>query len=99
MAKKSANKKAKASLTFSVGDRVEILHFGRGKITELRGPLGPGGAQVYRVLYSRKPKAAYIEVLGSQLRPAKTAHRPKPAEGKLPPVAGAPGGVDTGVGG
>jgi hypothetical protein len=99
MARKTANKKAKPVLTFSLGDRVEIMHFGRGKITELRGPLGPGGAEVYRVLYRRKPKPAYIEVLGSQLRPAKTAKRPKPAGGKAPPVAGAPGGVETGVGG
>lgn len=81
MAKNPANKKAKGDLTFSVGDRVEILHFGHGKIIELRGPLGPGKAQVYRVLYRRKPKPAYIEVLGSQLRPAKTGKHPKPAEG------------------
>jgi hypothetical protein len=73
-----AKKKAKPVLTFSLGDRVEILHFGRGKIVELRGPLGPGGAEVYRVRYRRKPKAAYIEVLGSQLRPAKAA-APSPA--------------------
>jgi hypothetical protein len=57
------------------------LHFGRGKILELRGSLGPGGAQVYRVRYRRKPKAAYIEVLASQLRPAKTGKHPQPAEG------------------
>jgi hypothetical protein len=98
MAKKPGNKKAKLDLVFSVGDLVEIIHFGRGKIIELRGPLGPSGAQVYRVLYSRKPKAAYIEVLGSQLRPAKTSKRPKPVGGKLPPVAGAPDGKDAGVG-
>jgi hypothetical protein len=90
MAKKPANKNAKPEQAFSVGDRVEILHFGRGKVVELRGPLGPDGAQVYRVVYSRKPKAAYIEVLGSQLRPAKTGKRSKPAEGNSPPVAGAP---------
>jgi hypothetical protein len=99
MTKKPANKKATPVLTFSVGDRVEILHFGRGKITEIRGPLGPGGAQVYRVLYSRKPKAAYIEVLGNQLRLAKSAKRPKPVGGKLPADGDAPGGVETGVGG
>ena len=99
MAKKPENKKAKPVLAFSLGDRVEILHFGRGKIIDLRGPLGPDGAQVYRVLYRRKPKAAYIEVLGNQLRPSKTTKHPKPAGGNLPPVAGAPGGVGTGIGG
>jgi hypothetical protein len=99
MAKKPANKKAKPAVAFSLGDRVEILHFGRGKITEIRGPLGPGGAQVYRVRYRRKPKAAYIEVLGSQLRPAKATNRPKPAEGEVPPVASVTDGTETGVGG
>jgi hypothetical protein len=99
MAKKPANEKAKLDLEFSVGDRVDILHFGPGKVIELRGPLGPDGAQVYRVLYSRRPTPAYIEVLGSQLRPAKTGKRAKPAGGRLPPVAGAPGGKESGVGG
>jgi hypothetical protein len=99
MAKKPANKKAKTEPVFSVGDRVEIMHFGPGKVIELRGPLGPDGAQVYRVLYSRKPKAAYIEVLGSQLRPAKTGKRAKATGGELPPAAGTPGGKEAGVGG
>jgi hypothetical protein len=94
MAKKPANKRAKPVQAFSLGDRVEILHFGRGKITEIRGPLGPGGAQVYRVLYRRKPKPAYIEVLGSQLRPAKATKRPKPAGGEVPPVASATDGTE-----
>jgi hypothetical protein len=53
---------------FNLGDRVKIRHsLGRkGRIVELRGPLGPGGAQVYRVLIQRKPKK-YIEVLEDQL--------------------------------
>jgi hypothetical protein len=64
---------------FGVGDRVEILHsLGRkGRIVELRGPLGPGGAQVYRVLIQRKPKK-YIEVLEEQLVLLRAA-APKPA--------------------
>ena len=53
MAKKPSNKKAKPILTFSVGERVEILHFGHGKITELRGPLGPGGVAVSTIVRSR----------------------------------------------
>jgi hypothetical protein len=99
MAKKPANKKAKLDLEFSLGDRVEILHFGQGKVIELRGPLGPDGAQVYRVLYRRKPTPAYIEVLGSQLRPAKAGKRSKPAKSKLPPIASGPGGNEGGVAG
>jgi hypothetical protein len=99
MAKKPASKAAKSPPVFSLGDRVEILHFGPGRITELRGPLGPGGAQVYRVLYRRKPKAAYIEVLGSQLRPAKIVKRPKPAGSKSPPIAGTSNGVEAPTGG
>jgi hypothetical protein len=54
---------------FKVGDRVRILHAGwdPGPIVELRGPLGPGGAQVYRVRYRGKPRPAYVEVLEDQL--------------------------------
>jgi hypothetical protein len=59
---------------WKLGDRVEILsaagptHF-RGRIIELRGPLGPGGAQVYRIRIGRKPgKPLYVEVLGDQLK-------------------------------
>ena len=52
-----------------VGDYVKIRHSGydRAKIVELRGPLGPGGAEVYRVLVRRKPRPVTIEVLGAQL--------------------------------
>jgi hypothetical protein len=88
-----AKKPAKPAPVFAVGDRVEIMHFGPGKITELRGPLGPGGAQVYRVAYRLKPRPAYIEVLGSQLRPADAVTRPKAAEGHSPSAAGTPDGV------
>jgi hypothetical protein len=35
---------------------------------ELRGPLGPNGAQIYRVRVPRKPKPAYIEVREDQLQ-------------------------------
>jgi hypothetical protein len=52
-----------------LGDRVRIKDFGGkiGRIAELRGPLGPGGAPVYRVLVQRKPTVSYIELLGDQL--------------------------------
>lgn len=71
---------------FAIGDRVEVKYFAPGVITELRGPLGPNGAQVYRVRYGIKPSKAFIEVLGSQLKLAKPA---KP----LPPAADEPGVV------
>ena len=59
----------KISPIFNVGDMVKIRHSGRkrAKIVELRGPLGPGGTQVYRVIVRRKPSPVYIEVLEEQL--------------------------------
>lgn len=80
MAKKPATRTVKPTPIFSIGDRVEIINFGVGKITELRGALGPGGAQVYRVAYRRKPKIGFIEVLGSQLKLAKLGKRSIPTE-------------------
>ena len=58
-----------AAPLFKVGDMVTILHSGfkRAKIVELRGPLGPGGKQVYRVIVRRKPSPMYIELLEEQL--------------------------------
>lgn len=54
---------------FKLGDRVKIQsgagHVGR--VVELRGPLGPKGMQVYRVLLRKKPKPAYVEVREDQL--------------------------------
>jgi hypothetical protein len=51
-----------------LGDRVRILHSAlQGRIVELRGPLGPGGAQIYRVRVRRKPKPKYIELREDQL--------------------------------
>jgi hypothetical protein len=51
------------------GTAVRILHsgYGRAKIAEYRGPLGPKGARVYRVLVQNKPRRVYIEVLEDQL--------------------------------
>ena len=52
-----------------VGTVVKIRNSGyaRAKIAEFRGPLGPQGARVYRVLVQRKPRRVYIEVLEDQL--------------------------------
>ena len=56
-----------------VGDLVKIRHsnYRRARIVELRGPLGPGGAEVFRVRIRRKPKPAYVEVLADQLEAIK----------------------------
>jgi hypothetical protein len=62
----------KAMPLFKYGDRVQILHSSwQGRIVELRGPLGPGGAQIYRVRIHHKPKRRrphYIEVREDQLQ-------------------------------
>ena len=51
------------------GTVVKILNSGyrRAIIAEYRGPLGPKGARVYRVLVQKKPRPVYIEVLEDQL--------------------------------
>jgi hypothetical protein len=65
---------------FHVGDRVKIhfLQATRARIVELRGPLGPGGVQVYGIAVVRKvagtkPIRTYIEVMEDQIEliPAK----------------------------
>ena len=52
-----------------VGTVIKILNFGygRAKIAEYRGPLGPKGARIYRVLVQTKPRPVYIEVREDQL--------------------------------
>ncbi len=62
--------KRKPAVLLKLGDRVQVLHHPRmrGKIVELRGPLGPGG-RIYRVRFPRKPKSMYIELRGDQLIP------------------------------
>jgi len=54
---------------FQLGDYVRILHteWPRGRIVELRGPLGPGGAEIYRVRIGGKRDPMYTEVRGDQL--------------------------------
>lgn len=65
----------KAGPTLKPGDRVKVHHTGglKARVVEWRGPLGPGGAQVYRILIRRKPEPVYAEVLEDQLEllPAK----------------------------
>jgi hypothetical protein len=55
---------------FKVGDRVRIPAPGgglTGRVVELRGPLGPNGAQIYRIRFRGKPNPAYVEVREDQL--------------------------------
>jgi hypothetical protein len=47
--------------------RIRDSDYGRARIVEFRGPLGPKGARVYRILVREKPRPAYIEVLEDQL--------------------------------
>ena len=53
----------------AVGTIVTIRNsgYGRARIVEFRGPLGPKGARVYRIQVRKKPRPAYIEVLEDQL--------------------------------
>ena len=57
------------SKPFEIGTIVRIRNsrYGRARIVEFRGPLGPRGARVYRVRVRKKPKPAYVEVLEDQL--------------------------------
>jgi hypothetical protein len=47
--------------------RIRDSGYGRARIVEFRGPLGPKGARVYRVRVRKKPHPTYIEVLEEQL--------------------------------
>jgi hypothetical protein len=58
----------KAPTPLKLGDRVKLRHYSkRGRIVELRGPLGPGGKLAYRVIVSRKPRPVYIDVTEDQV--------------------------------
>jgi hypothetical protein len=61
--------KKKSAEPLKVGDRVKIRHSGFkvARIVEHCGPLGPGGAEIYRVRVRLKPKPMYIEVREDQL--------------------------------
>jgi hypothetical protein len=61
-----------ANGSIKVGDRVKVLGAEavgglRGRVVELRGPLGPGGAEVYRIRFGGKRRPNYTEVLADQL--------------------------------
>jgi hypothetical protein len=62
-----SNQNGKTEPALKLGDRVKIRYGMKGRIVEWRGPLGPGGAQIYRVQTRRKPEPVYIEVREDQL--------------------------------
>jgi hypothetical protein len=59
----------KVAEPFKVGDLVKIRHYGgqTARVVELRGPLGPGGVQVYRVRVRGKLEPVYIELCEDQI--------------------------------
>jgi hypothetical protein len=69
-------------VALKLGDRVKIKNFAGkiGRIAELRGPIGPGGAPVYRVLVQRRPTVSYIELLGDQLEIVPTTGQTQPVK-------------------
>ncbi len=72
---KSKQRPKANSVTPRLGDWVRIrLHPDvHGQVIELRGPLGVGGAQVYRLLLDREPDDTFVEVPEDELeviRPA-----------------------------
>jgi hypothetical protein len=62
--------KKKVDPVLKLGDYVTVLHtaWPPGRIVELRGPLGPGGVQIYRIRIGRKREAFYAEVREDQLQ-------------------------------
>lgn len=72
MAAKKRNKptpEASVHELLKIGDRVRIRYYGgqQGEVVEYRGPLGPGGSRVYRLLLLREPIGDYIELREDQI--------------------------------
>lgn len=63
-----------------VGTVVKVLNsgFNRAEIAEYRGPLGPAGMRVYRVLVQKKPRHMYVEVREDQLEVLNSAEDLRP---------------------
>ena len=78
-------KKIEPAEEFQRGDIVVVkLHSHmRGKVIELRGPLGPNGEQVYRIRLGKDSGRRQLEVLPQQLRLLRRAE----------PAAGSPRGL------
>src|SRR5262249_847453 len=78
---------------FKLGDLVQIRYGPEmpGRIVELRGALGPNGAQIYRIRFRRKPKPFDIEVREDQIELIRSAeeedrtHGPSASRGPATP--------------
>lgn len=81
----SESKRPEPVRAFNLGDRVRIKHYARGpvKVVELRGALGPGGEEVYRVRVGRRPYTSYIELMESQLEMVSPAGARPTAKGEV----------------
>ena len=64
-----SDKNGTAHDSIKLGSRVRIRHTNgmKGKVVELRGPLGPGGSQVFRIQIRTTPEPGFIEVREDQL--------------------------------
>jgi hypothetical protein len=72
--------KRKFSAPLKLGDRVKIRSSDWiGRIIEERGPLGPGGALIYRVRVPHKPRPIYVEVREDQLTAIPTPPKVRPS--------------------
>ena len=61
-------KKPTEKVAWKLGDRVRLGNTGwTGPIVEFRGPLAPGGVQVYRIELAPEPDPQYIEVREDQM--------------------------------
>jgi hypothetical protein len=60
---------AKKKLTPKLGDHVKVRYWPKlqAQVIEERGPLGPKGAQVYRIRVEADPEPRFIDVLEEQL--------------------------------
>jgi hypothetical protein len=66
--KKPAKTDENLQRPFRLGDEVRIRHFGfPGRIVELRGHIGAGGRELFRVLFKEEPDPAFIEVPAEEM--------------------------------
>lgn len=79
----------KAPDILAPGTRVKVRHTNgiKGRVVEWRGPLAPGGVQVYRIRYGPKGARQYAEVRRDQL----VVLPPKVTTPGAPPTADPPG--------
>lgn len=77
----STNKSSGVGLALGSTVRIKDYSGPLARIIELRGPLGPDGAEVYRVAIPQNPGFSLVELLGDQLEPASRGPRKVAAPG------------------